>query len=268
MNKRIITLLLTLCLLMGMATAAFAEDATSGPSAGTEDITGDSTFTSGANQTEIGVWAKLEDENITAVDEVEYNVELVWGDMTFAWGKNSQAENNEVVRNWDPETHTWDTNDEVDEANTGWYLVNEETALNSSYSFLPTDATQAHLYIYNHSTAAVDVNVAVNQAGYTTHNVVPKLHAGGFGVTTTTTVTDAGVDSMAFDLASAVVDEDYATNEADNDATVHGGDTAASVKVWPTETAPEDTLGEDPVAIAKLVVTISKDADATEEPTT
>lgn len=148
MFKRFLSLVLCLCLL-GMASVAFADTDVQTPNpdnfAGKElDITAVATNTA--------------EESTTTV----YSVEIVWGDMQFAYGYSSAVSEMQ----WNPETHMYDipvVKGTGAEANKGWYMLNEDTPVavtnpkQTDDSFIPT--TQDSIMVFNHSNATVDVEI-------------------------------------------------------------------------------------------------------------
>ena len=106
MTKRFLSLVLCLCM-MCTASVAFAADEVTYPE-------GTTTF-----GTEVGVniTAIATDTAVTNAADV-YSVEIVWGDMKFAWGRGSE----EYPATWNPATHQYEITDgtAIDEIDKEW----------------------------------------------------------------------------------------------------------------------------------------------------
>lgn len=170
MKKRIMAALLCLSLLTGTA-AVYAEEETGTTAAsGSEKV--DNLGTEGNKQfDEINYTSDSIEINAVAMQESPslehehvYQVEIVWGDMAFAYGATD-----EITKTWKPENHTY--TDNADEREKKWYLVDEESALTTlqldaegTYaSTILTGTKQNHVVLINHSDNTVVANVKIEK---------------------------------------------------------------------------------------------------------
>ena len=228
MIKRFLSLVLCLCL-MSMATVALADtttfdhDAITGNEASeTIDITAVAVSTSEENA------------------ETIYSVEIVWGDMKFAWGYSSET----TTATWDPETHTYSYESKTDneDAKEGWYMLNETTALKHDGAEELGLTTQDAVLVFNHSNAKVDV--AITTEDEKSEADVDALTA-TFNVSNDT-VAEAGTEDNTWTLKEGTVGDIFAND---------GSSVAGTVSIDKEMTSPESY--EEAVTIAKLTVTIS-----------
>ena len=128
----------------------------------------------------IDIYAQAFDNAVANADHV-YKVEIVWGDMKFAWGSTDQ-----IVRTWQPDTHSYTSNEDSREEK--WYLVNEGAELtkleydaNGTYAGVLTGTAQNYVVMFNHSDQPVNANVQIidiyNEADDADNqdNIVPSL---------------------------------------------------------------------------------------------
>ena len=178
MNRKILSVLLCLCLLFGAASAEDYKDIT--------DLTGendtyateyeparDQDEANGAveNGTYTGkmtVTVTVEEES-SSYEPPEYYVELVWGAMYFGYGALEEG-----YKLWDTETHEYKYQDkDGGEAELGWFLISDAT-LDASYNsgengvawvHQSMDTTQAHVLVFNHSNRYVGVDAQITYSG-------------------------------------------------------------------------------------------------------
>ena len=261
MNKRLITVFLILCMLMSIFSAsAFATEATIDVDIYADGSTSKTTEEDKAlpySNNSIDVTAKAQNEapNASAV----YEVELVWGDMAFAWGTHDTAgeENGQdYTLTWNPETHKYEDNgDEALTKEAGWYLISEETltlpergvddAVESASSVVTT-AKNDNVLIFNHSNAAVKAEITVNEDttdGSSEYDADTKLtNVSGYASTDSTT----SDTSIIYELPAAKLSD------------IYNNDTTAVVQVAPTKTDVDAEDLKDVKTIATITVTISQ----------
>lgn len=228
MIKRFLSLVLCLCL-MSMATVALAES----------KIFDNSAITEGNASQEINITAvavSTSEENAATV----YSVEIVWGDMKFAWGYSSET----TTATWNPETHTYTYESKTDDedAKEGWYMLNETTALSHTGAEELGLTTQDAVLVFNHSNAKVDV--AITTEDVTSDADVDTLDA-TFNASNDT-VAEEGTGDNTWTLKEGTVGTVYAND---------GSSVAGTVSIDKDMTTPESY--EEAVTIAKLTVTIS-----------
>lgn len=231
MNKRFLSLVLCMCMLC-TAGVALADNEVTYP----ENQT--TTFNTPVD-VEITAIAKN-----TAVEDAEdvYSVEIVWGDMKFAYGYSSES----TTAEWDPATHTYKmTTEDGNDATKGWYMLNESTSLTNTGAVELGLTTQDAVLVFNHSNKPVDVKIAIEDItadGGDTEELKAKFATTG-GETTST-------DGSTYTLSAGVEQDVYNKDTA----SVYGKVSMESDKTEYTTSTP----------IAKLNVTISKPATENE----
>lgn len=236
MMKRFLSLVLCLCL-MCTASIAFAATETQEPD--------ESGAFEGAT-VPITAIAKS-----TAIDQNDavYSVEIVWGDMKFAYGYSAET----TTAVWVPSEHAYtvyenDENGEVTEnvASKGWYMLNEETKLNVANSAKLDDNddfildTQDAVMVFNHSNRAVDVKIEVEEEETTPEDLTAEFTKAGNAAASATA-------ENTWALTAGTENNVY----ADDGSCVIG-----TVKIKESEMTSTTTL-----TVAKLNITITK-ADA------
>ena len=148
MIKRFLSLVLCLCLL-STATVALADNEVTYPD-------GQTNFD---NEVGVNITAIAKDTSITNADDV-YSIEIVWGDMKFAYGYGSGT----TTATWNPETHEYEVTNTSDnsEATKGWYMLNEGTEVKpSSTNFDLSAGTQDTVMVFNHSNQPVNAKIVI-----------------------------------------------------------------------------------------------------------
>lgn len=206
--------------------------------------------------TEIPIYAKKVDK-YTLDTPFVYKVEIEWGDMQFAIGDMTDG-----LKIWNPKNHTYRWTGEQPGADE-YYLVNAETYLGEGKAYAETaitnteHRTQAHIVMFNHSNAPVDVQVDLSEVAVDTVTM-SLIGEADYGISTVETeaLEDKGTGTSSYDviMQAGVVGEIYNT-EAANQA-------CAVVKVWPNEEkTPAEGVNTDlfPVttAVAKLTITLN-----------
>ena len=269
MTKKLIAILLTLCLLLGMTAAAFAEEITypGGTFIDQEDTDGtlDTDDELDTNSTSLEVRAVLKNTD-AADDPIVYNVELIWGNMLWAWG------NDGGYTYWDPVDHV-----EITVGNTvnGWYLLSDETlsvTYNANRDFgdgetksaTVTDlGEQSDLLVFNHSNAPVDVKVTVDDSTASDQDVVISN-----GDTTTEADDTTGLTKSLSAAASAADATTAAAAAAiiyDKNAGHATSFTAKPTKEYTGEGEDKPSLSEEEsnaTSIATLTIVLSEPTDA------
>ena len=243
MRKRLMAALLCLCLLMGMWTAAaYAQDTIVGGDGGQNNdgdleinggspIEGPSLSTGGsglvivdniesttdgnyatfdtetevAYSKDIDISAQAFDSAIANATHV-YKVEIVWGDMAFAWGATD-----EITKTWHPDDHSY--TDDADDRENKWYLLDEATELtqleydtDGTYASVLSGTAQNYVVMFNHSDQPVNANVKITEiyqdaedtGDADSDNITAALNpVEGFG----TTATQAGDGSYDYQLS-------------------------------------------------------------------
>lgn len=240
MNKKLISLALCLCLLSSMAVAAFADGEISYPT----NQTGNFDTAYGVDITAIA-----SDSTATAQKHA-YSVEIIWGDMKFAWGYSAAKETT-----WDPETHTWseETNIDLDNATKEWRLLTE-TALTADGAVAAGLTTNDAVLIFNHSSLPVLANIAIDNTDTTVDTIPGAGITAGFTATSANNIPDVTTGNYTLVAAAADSARHDLTNNAN--AMVYG-------KVSLTDPTDPTQIPENEAAVAKLNITISKPADAT-----
>ncbi len=218
---------------------------------GTVDEDGNVSFGDG---TDIDISAIL--ENDANSQGPRYTVEIVWGDMKFAWGF-SEASGGE----WDVETHTYLTVD-GSEAYKTWYLV-DDSALTAGgagqvkYGWddaapageNATDITNNHVLVINHSNEAVTCLARVEDS-IANDNIVPTLTKEGNQIATS--YEHAGYSWLRNDLLSG-----------DNELGVVYSSTNATHVLWRIDmtlsegTEPTGLNEKDYVTVGNIHITLS-----------
>lgn len=247
MKKRFMSALLCLCLLSGLlAATAFADsviadnlDATTGD--GYAEFPADSAY-----QQQIDIYAQALDSDATRKNDT-YKVELVWGDMAFAWGSKVTE-----TKKWDPTTHTYGVTEEKETA--GWWLIDETTPLtlshdaDGSYSNVVTGTKQNNVLMFNHSSKPVNANVSIALADANS-GISPSIADASFGAVGAAAA-DGSIDfALDYDKVGGVV---YSKDNA----------TAAAVAVS-LANEPADGLLNDTTPTTVAVVTVQLSLPAT-----
>ena len=278
MKKRFMAALLCLCLLTGVWTAAaYATDLEGGdaivmPSTGSgspltvdniEATTGEGydvfdTANDIAYSKSIDIYAQAIDTAIENAGTV-YKVEIVWGDMAFAWGADDK-----ITKTWNPTDHSY--SNDANQREKGWYLLDKENALtklaynDGSYSNILSGTAQNYVVMFNHSNAAVNANVKLTeiyQGAEDTTNIdliTASLLPAAFGVTGTGAANGGYDYALSYDTESGVI---YSTTN----------DTAAAAYVELTGQPNDGVLNASaPTTVAKITVTLSIPQETTPDP--
>ena len=284
MRKRFMVALLCLCLLTGGLSAAYAtaseDDSGSGSDSGTQStvsFTGeladnlDSTTNDGkspsgstyktfneaadvAYEKGIDIYAQVGEAFETLTVNV-YQVELVWGDMAFAYGKADA-----IYQKWNTEKHKYEPDTETAaQRDVEWYLINKGTPLKPKYydetkhKTVLASTDQNYVVMFNHSDMPVNANVFLTDvnapdASAADDNILAVLKTNDdFGADVTNSAT-AGYD---YALAAAAANSDiYANNNAAAALYVE----MDGSKGAPTTNALNDTNNR---TVAKITVTFS-----------
>lgn len=243
MKKRFLSALLCLCLLSGLlAVTVFADSVIAD---NLDTTTGDNyaEFTSDTYSKDIDIYAQALDSESTRKNDA-YKVELVWGDMAFAWGSKVTE-----TKKWDPTTHTYEVTEAKEEE--GWWLIDDSTELSLShdtgnaYANIVTGTKQNNVLMFNHSSKPVNANVSIAVADANS-GITPSIADASFG-TTGTAANNGGLDfALDYDKVGGVV---YSKENA----------TAAAVSVSlankPAEGVLNDTTAET-VAIVTVQLSL------------
>ena len=234
MKKRFMSALLCLCMLGGLLAATTFADPVF--------VTADDFDENGIYTTETDIFAVAMDGDGTVKNDA-YKVEIVWGDMAFAWA--TEVTETQV---WQPATHTYDI--QTVHGESAWRLVDEDTALTLSrdadgaYTDIVTGTKQSNVLLFNHSSKPVDANVSIVAADADS-NITPSISDANFGA------------------AGAVAEDgsiDFALNYDEVGGTIYSKDngTAAAVTVA-LEGAPKEGLLNKtaPTHVATVTVQLS-----------
>lgn len=272
MSKRFISLILCLCMLC-MGTIALADDT---PAPVTTDVVDldSAPDHDPAEADNMGDLGKGYSTDITAIAEndtetvtpIKYSVEIVWGDMQFAWGYVYTEE--EI---WDPETHTYKTVTIGDDGFNGtkdWYMVNndEGDALKNAGAVAMDLTTQDAVLVFNHSNAPVDAKIDIDNSANT-----DAINAAGIDASFNVASTKApnkNTNTGAYQLNYGTEGKPF----ADDGTSIMGTISLTKPEGQDAIDALEAALGatdENPTAkvVAKLTVTISKSTMEKQETT-
>ena len=231
MIKRLLSLALCLCLL-STATVAFAANESQSPDETTGLFAGKS----------VDITAIAKNTAIENAPDV-YSVEIVWGDMAFAWGYEDPTANDPAASAavWNPATHQYEINGTaVTAGDKAWYMPNTEALtvvygdkLEQGDTFVKT--TQDSVMVFNHSSLPVDVAIAID-------NTADDVDA----------IATAGIDAS---FVRAEVNKQLGVTVGD----VYAEDSSLVNQVKLSEPTDESVLPTDaPKVVAALNVTISK----------
>lgn len=232
--KKIISMLLCVCLLSSMAVMAFADGEVSYPTGKTGNF--DTPYS-------VDITAIASNSTATAQNH-NYSVEIIWGDMAFAWGYTAAKEST-----WDPDTHTWSeaTNIDTSTATKAWRLVTE-TALTDPGAVAANLTTNDAVLVYNHSSLPVLAKIEIDNTDATTDVIYEAGITANFTATSANSTTDA---SGNYTLVAAAVDSARHDLTNNKNAMVYG-------QVSLTNPTDESKILETVSNVAKLNVTISK----------
>jgi len=225
MNKKLISLLLCLCIFSSLAVSAFAET----------KVIDDTGFDTPYG---VDITAIAKNSDGTKTNHV-YSVEIAWGNMQFAWGYVNSKEST-----WDPENHKWVETEIADENNTKeWYLVDDTgfTLEDTAADLTTNDA----VLVFNHSSLPVDAQIAVTDEADVA-SIIASFNANG-GVT-------ANAETGKYNLVAAANESAYHDFTNNANAMVYGKVSLAD----PTPKQEALIPTNNAVTVAKLNVTISK----------
>ncbi len=260
-----------------------SEQAPSTGSVGTKvDVPGTIDEETGAvnfgDTTSIPVYAIL--QNVDQDDSIKYSVEIVYGDMQFAWGFSEESGGV-----WNPETHQYETTEGDGSTQTAyktWYLVNDAVLTAGGAASYDMELNNSHVLLVNHSNAPVqatleitdnaDINVVkahmLSQAGAldAESSVLSDSGFGGY-YSKAVYLLARGTEDKPYDPtvdAHAIVevflygDMTYTTEDGDQTVTGLGEDFTIAAE---NTGLREDTL----TTVATLTIVLEKPADAAEE---
>lgn len=253
MKKRFMAALLCLCLLTGTFTAAYAGeiiadtlDSTTGDGYAEFDTSADEAYSMEAD-----IYAQAFDNAIVNAQDV-YKVEIVWGDMAFAWGATD-----EITKTWQPADHTYSSN--ANDRNEEWYLISDskltklEYNTDGTYDSILTGTTQNYVLMFNHSNQPVDANVKITEIyqnaedSSNSDNITAMLTLdNAFGTTAAENAADGGYDyALSYDTETGVI---YSKE--------NGTAAAAYVQLSgkPNDGVLNDTT---PTTVARITITLS-----------
>lgn len=239
MIKRFLSMVLCLCLLC-TASVALADNEVDLP----DDKTANLGTENSVNITAVAV----ESPDVTQVDV--YSIEVVWGDMQFAYGYTKNT-----TKTWDPDTHEfiYTVTGSTNEATEDWYMVNESKALELDAANDVGLTTQNAVMVFNHSSQPVDVKIAID-------DVDDVETEGAFNLTATfTKKEDNAAQAHATEQYTWVLKEGKIGDRYEND----GSCVMGTVKINEKPEGDDVATYKSAIPIAKLSVTVSKPASTT-----
>lgn len=254
--KRILAMMLCLSLLC-MGAVAIAEE--EGETIASNPITypdGSMDFDDAESAT-VNITAIATSTSLKETPDV-YSVEIVWGDMQFAYGYGAK----ETVAKWNPEKHIYEyfEKDSDVEAKTGWYMLNEDEDLENDGAKAIGLTTQDAVMVFNHSNQPVDVAIAIEQ-GSAIEALSAKFTSNATGAVNETEDTDNNTKSYELKKATESVMNNEGEYTTDNRWVDDGSCVFGQISI--TGMTDNVELPEDnAVTIASMTVTISKHADA------
>ena len=187
-----------------------------GSTADEEYVLFDTTAAEAAYSTSVDIYAQAIDTAYTNADRA-YKVELVWGDMAFAWGATDA-----ITKTWTPSDHSYDDN--KDSRKEEWYLISDAALTRleyndeaGTYDSILTGTQQNYVLMFNHSNAAVNANVKITEiyqgaededtAATDSDNITATIApVESFGVAGTENETEGGYDfALDFDDETEVI---------------------------------------------------------------
>lgn len=209
----------------------------------------------------IDIYAQAFDSAIANATHV-YKVEIVWGDMAFAWGATD-----EITKTWHPNEHSY--TDDADSREKKWYLLDETTELtqleydtDGTYASILSGTAQSYVVMFNHSDQPVNANVKITEIYQSAEdinnsdNIIAALTpVDGFGSTATTAADDSYDYLLNYDTVTGVIySKDNGTAAALSvgldgepvDGVLNADTNTTVARITITLSIPDSTTGGEP----------------------